>query len=346
LITIICTSSFVNCTSFNNNLKTLKVTIITKSVQVMGGNKLYDVIIIGGGPAGLSAALILGRCLRSAIVFDSGKPRNLKSKELHGFLSRDGINPMELLRISKEQLHQYKIDFNSMEVTRAQSKPDGTFEVEDQNGNTYYSKKLLIATGIVDDVPDIDGIEKFYGSSVFHCPYCDAFEVRLKPLAVYGKGKSGVGLALSLVNWSDDVILCTDGREVTSEERDLLKLKDIKIIANKIDRLEGQGGLLKRIVFSDGSFLERNALFFTTKQYQSSNIADQLGCRFTEKGIVKVGKFQNTSVPGVFVAGDAARDMQLAMIAAADGAKAAVIINKTLQKEERSLKNIDRLIEH
>lgn len=311
----------------------------------MGENKLYDVIIVGGGPAGLSAALILGRCLRTVMIFDGGKPRNLKSKELHGFLSRDGTNPMELLRISKEQLKKYKIDINPVEIVRAKCL-EKNFEVEDQNGVIYYAKKLLIATGIVDEIPPLDGIDKLYGSSVFHCPYCDGFEVKLQPLAVYGHGKSGAGLAIVLTNWSDDVILFTNGKDITEEEKVMLELKDIKVVNSTIDRLEGENGILKRVIFTDGSFIERSAMFFTTDQYQRSNIAEQLGCKFTDKGIIKAGKFQNSSIPGVYVAGDAARDMQLVMMAAADGAKAAVIINKALQKEEKMLKKIDRFIEH
>jgi thioredoxin reductase len=311
----------------------------------MGESKLYDVIIIGGGPAGLSAALILGRCLRKTLIFDNGKPRNVRSKEMHGFLSRDGTNPLELLRIGKEQLEKYTVEFNPMEVTKA-TKLEGNFEIEDETGAKYYCRKLLIATGIIDDIPKIDGIEKLYGSSVFHCPYCDGFEVRLKPLAAYGKGKSGAGLAMALTNWSDDIVLLTDGKPISSEEAQLLELKEIKVIHSKIDRLEGDGGMLKRIVFNDGSAIERSALFFTTDQYQKSNIAAQLGCKFTDKGIIKAGKLQNSSISGVYVAGDAARDMQLVMLAAADGAKAAIVINKALQKEERLLKKIDRFIEH
>ena len=132
--------------------------------------------------------------------------------------------------MSREQLQVYKnIEFLSEEVFRASSFENKPFEVADSHGNVYYAKKLLIATGLVDDVPDLKGIEKLYGQSVFHCPYCDGWEVRMKSIAVYGKGRSGVGLSLSLTNWSDDIMLFTDARQLTDEENRMVKLKNIEL---------------------------------------------------------------------------------------------------------------------
>lgn len=299
---------------------------------------VLDVIIIGGGPAGLSAALILGRCLRKVVVFDTGQPRNIKSNAMHGFLSQDCINPIEFLRISREQLEPYKVDILDKAVVSATKLEDNTFEVKDSTGKFYYSKTILIATGLIDALPEIKGIEKFYGKSVFHCPYCDGWEVRFKPIAVYGTTVSGSGLAAALGTWTDDIVLLTDGKTLTSEEIEMMKLKDIVINSKKIKCLNGSGGMLESIVFEDGSELERSAMFFSTEKFQRSGIAKDLGCEFTDKGLVKADFKQQTCVPGVFVAGDAARDMQLVIIAAAEGAKAGVTINQMLLKEESQFK--------
>jgi thioredoxin reductase len=305
--------------------------------------RLFDVIIIGGGPAGLSAALILGRSLRNIIVFDTGKPRNMKSEAMHGFISRDGTNPIEFLRLCKEELKKYSVELVEALIVKAHRFDTTGFEVQDSNGNSYYSRKILIATGLCDRLPEVPGIEKFYGISIFHCPYCDGWEVRLKPLAVYAKN-CGPGQAVALKNWSDDVTVLTDGREPTEEEHQLYSLKNIKVSTGRIAGLEGSGGKLEYILLENGEKIIASALFFNSAQFQKSDLGNQLGCSFTDKGVIDTDNFQQSNIPDVYVAGDAAKDMQLVIIAAAEGAKAGLIINKSLQKKEKFLSAVDQAI--
>jgi thioredoxin reductase len=289
---------------------------------------MYDVIIVGGGPAGLSAATILGRARRRVVVFDDGKYRNEASRGVHGFLTRDGIHPAELRRIAREQLARYEVDYFYNHVTAAERTGLG-FAVMLDDGGRVESRMLLLATGVRDHIPDIEGAERLYGCGVFHCPYCDAWEVRDRPLAAYGR--EAAGLAASLKTWSPDVILCTGGpaRIKPADDARLQRL-GIGVFRRRVVRLEGSDRL-EQIVFDDGTAAPCNGLFFSAGQSQRCDIAGKLGCAFDKKGAVKTGKLEGTNVPGLFVAGDASKDVQLAVVAAAEGAKAAIAIHTALQ---------------
>lgn len=291
---------------------------------------MYDVIIVGGGPAGLSAATILGRARRRVVVFDDGRYRNEASRGIHGFLTRDGIHPAELRRIAREQLARYDVEYLCNHVTSVHRKEDN-FEAVLADNSRYQSRKLLIATGVVDQLPALAGIDRFYGAGVHHCPYCDGWELRDQPLAAYGK--TAAGLAASLKTWSPDVVLCTGGpAHLKPEDAARLDRLGIPVYRQKIDRLEG-AERLEQIVFADGTVLPRRGLFFSAGQTQRSPLASDLGCSFTKHGTVRTGKLEGTNVPGVYVVGDASRDVQLAIVAAAEGAKAAIAINQALQLE-------------
>jgi thioredoxin reductase len=307
-----------------------------------GAAREYDTIIVGGGPAGLSAALVLGRCRRRVLVCDAGRPRNAASLAVHGFLTRDGTPPLELLQLGRAELQPYDVEFLRIEVTGA-SHTGTHFELICEEGSRLRARTLLLATGVIDRLPGIPGIDALYGRSVHHCPYCDAWEVRDQPLAAYGRGKAGFGLALSLKTWSDDVVLCTGGASgLGRRARDELSDYGIPLFEQRIARLEGDGGHLQRVVFETGETLARSALFFSTGQQLRSPLALQLGCALTRKGTVSTGRLEQAHIPGLYVAGDASRDVQFVVVAAAEGAKAGYAINKALQEAERRRRGADR----
>jgi thioredoxin reductase len=295
----------------------------------------YDCIVVGAGPAGLSGALMLGRCRRSVLVCDAGEPRNARSAGLHGYLTRDGIEPGEFLRLAHAEVRRYPtIDFHRGRIVEARRNSRG-FTAICEGGLQLSARKLLLATGVVDQVPDIEGIQEFYGKSVHHCPYCDGWEWRDQPLAVHGRGEAGAALSLALTGWTDDVVLCTDGPSGLSEkdERDLARA-GIEVREELVVRLEGRDGRLERVVLAEGEPLPRRALFFCSGQQQRSDLAEKLGARFTEKGAVNTGSCEATNVPGLYVAGDASKEAQFIIVAAAEGAEAGMAINKALLKED------------
>jgi thioredoxin reductase len=297
-------------------------------------SSMYDVIIVGGGPAGLSAALILGRCRRRIVVCDAGRPRNFAAMHVHGFLTRDGTEPAELQRLSREQLIPYGVEWRQAEVVDGSCRERG-FEVVLDNGERLESRKLLLATGVRDILPDFPGFDELYGRSIHHCPYCDGWEHRDQRLAAYGEGKAAVGLALSLRTWSDHVTACIQNGTLSEKDRQRCRDLNIEIRSESVKGLLSDAGVLRKIEFDSGPPLECDALFFNTAQVQRADLASRLGCSTDDWGAAETSARQRTSINGLFVAGDADRDVQFVIVAAAEGATAAVAINKELQGEDR-----------
>jgi thioredoxin reductase len=300
----------------------------------------WDVVIVGAGPAGLSAALVLGRARRKVLLCDRGTPRNWAARQMHSFLTRDGIEPKQFRALAHHELARYpSITFRRAKVTAASRAPHDGFNVTLQARRTVWTRKLLLATGVFDHVPPLQGIDRLYGSSVFQCPYCDGWEMRDQPIAVYGKRQRGFEMARALTAWTHDIVLCSDGPSGLGREKVMqLERNGIQLRTERIARLRGTDGKLESIVFRDGTELPRKALFFDTPSSEQSTLAQSLGCEFTRCGGIKCGQYEATSVPGVFAAGNIIRDVQLVIVAAAEGTRAAFGINRALTREDFSLR--------
>lgn len=296
----------------------------------------WDVVIVGAGPAGLSAALVLGRARRRVLLCDQGTPRNWASKRMHGFISRDGIDPKQFRALVHQELAQYpQVTFRRGKVVAA--KPlgrAGRFRVKFLTGAEVDTRKLLLATGLFDHLPPVKGIDVFFGTSVFQCPYCHGWEFRDRAIAVYGRGKRGFEMARAMTAWTDDIVLCTDGRATLTEaaQRQLVR-HGIRILSARLAGIVGRGGQMKEILFENGKKLRRDALFFDTPATEQSSLLRRMGCEFDERGGVKCGQHASTSIPGVYAAGNITRDVQLAIVAA-EGTQAAFGINRALTRED------------
>jgi thioredoxin reductase len=297
--------------------------------------ELYDAIIIGGGPAGLNAAVVLGRCRRKVLLFDHGKQRNLRSHGTHNYLTRDGIKPVEFLNTARKEIQKYGVKIKYVAVTKAIKKSKDHFTVTDADRRTYHSKKMILAIGLKDKLPEIPGAKILYGTSMFHCPYCDGWESSNKKIAVYSKINGGGELALTLSRWSNSITLFTDGKKyMRKTEREALLKKNIKIITDPIQSFESKSHKLKNIILKKGDKHAADVLFFSNGYEVQCDLLESLGCKIGENSLALTNKSQQTNIKGLYVAGDASKDMHFVVVAAAEGAKAGVNVNKELMEEE------------
>ncbi|MGK7377360.1 NAD(P)/FAD-dependent oxidoreductase [Planococcus sp. 1R117A] len=297
---------------------------------------IIDCAVIGGGPAGLNASLVLGRSRRKTILFDDDNPRNAVTSESHGFMTRDGIDPKELRRIAQEELGKYP-DVK-IEKQRVQSihKENGLFQIETVNGDAFKAKKIILATGFKEILPNIERVEEFYGTSLFSCPFCDGWEMRDRPLAVIAETPRGYHLAKVASNWTEDLIVCTNGKQIFSaEEKRTLENNGIQIYEQEILSLIGEKGFIEKIAFADGTVVACEGGFIAPRWEQATSFGLSLGCKLNSQGGIEADGLKRTAVEGVYACGDTliAGASQL-IIAAGEGSMAALSVNAAFIEEK------------
>ena len=294
---------------------------------------VVDCAIIGGGPAGLNAALVLGRARRSVLVFDDNQPRNAVTHESHGFLTRDGVAPGEFRELGRREIGKYpSVALWQARITSVSSQ-EGVFALVGDDGAAAQAHTIILATGLRESLPAIPGIHDYYGTSLFSCPYCDGWELRDKPLVVIAEdGQRAFHMAKVVWNWSRDLLLCANGHTILSaEQKSTLLRNGIRVVEDAITALVGTNGALERVVFASGEDSAREGGFVVSPLSQASDVAARLGCEMNAQGNIVIDELGRTSVPGVYAAGDAAgmAPAQL-VIAAAAGSRAAAGVNMDL----------------
>jgi thioredoxin reductase len=299
----------------------------------------YDVAVVGGGPAGLSAALWLARYLHEVVVIDSGDPRNWETRGINGYLGHQGIRSPELRRIGRIEAEKYGAQFVSGIVDTATNETGELFAMCLRDGKTIEARRILLAIGIRDVWPDIPGLDQCYGETAHVCPDCDGYETRGKKTVVVGSGRKAVGMALALTTWTRQIVICTNGEppDMNQELLNILKPLNIPVLDAPITCVLSQQKEIRAVELEGGMSLDCERLFFAIGQYPSDDLGSQLGCKRDEIGRLVIDQRNHTSIRNVFAAGDVAGGPQLAIAAAASGAIAAVAIHSSLVPETRKL---------
>ena len=295
--------------------------------------------MIGGGPAGLSCALWLGRYQRSTVLIDAGDPRNWDTAGVNGYLGLPKVKPADLRRRGRTECKRYKVRLIDTTVTKIAHPEPERFEIELADGPLIAAKRVVLAIGMVDRWPDVPGLEHIYGRSAHHCPDCDGFETIGKKTVVIGYGKQAVALALALSNWTGDLVINTNGSppNISRDLLDKLDALNIPIVQTRVRMAHSEDRNLRYLELEDGMHLDAEKLFFAVDHLPADDLGVQLGCQRDEDGLILIDETRRTSIANVFAAGDITPGPQMAIRAAADGAVCAVAIHRSLLPEVRRL---------
>lgn len=295
---------------------------------------VVDCAIIGGGPAGLNAALLLGRARRKVLLFDDNKPRNAVTQHSHGFITRDGVSPAEFRAIGQQEIAHYPSVASHSTRIETVRKQGTIFELIADSGEKFEASNIILATGIQEILPAVEGIYDYYGKSLFNCPYCDGWELRDKPLVIIAEnGMGAFHVSKVLYNWSHDLVVCTNGHHVLNEEQKLfLEKYGIRVIEEKIVALAGQDGQLERVVFENHTDIERAGGLVGVQWKQATPIGQDLGCETNALGGIATDELGRTNIKGVYAAGDTVTNLMQSQLimAAANGSKVAASVNTDL----------------
>lgn len=297
-------------------------------------NNSFEVIIIGGSYAGLSAAMSLGRSIRKVLIIDSGKPCNAQTPYSHNLITHDGEKPADIARKAKEQVMQYPtITFMNGKVVHAE-RIDGTFKIETEEGAVFNAQKLLFTTGVSDQMPAIKGFAECWGISIVHCPYCHGYEVRNAATAIFANGQDAYHVSMLLTNWTKEMTLISNGpSNLTEEQLALISKHNIRIIEKEVEAIDQADGQIRNILFKDGSSHPTSVMYAKIPFVQHSDLPEKLGCRFTEHGYIFIDEAQRTTIPGVYAAGDNVTMRRILSGAIGTGTLAGISINLDLIME-------------
>lgn len=291
----------------------------------------YDVVVIGGGAAGLSAALVLGRARRRVLVVDAGEPRNAPAARMYGFLSRDGTPPADLLAEGRREVLRYGVELVDDRVAAA----DRDLTVHLASGATVTARRILIATGVTDELPSIRGAQERWGRDLLHCPYCHGWEVKDQPLGVLGTVPGSVDHAHLVRQWSDDVVFFAHAYNLTAEDRRSMDARGIRIVEGHVKGLVVADDRLTGVELADGTSVARNAVFVRTRHVpRAAGLCEAMGCVLTAEGLPAVDETGRTTVPAVWAVGNASDPRASVITSAGSGSAAAMAINADLVRED------------